>query len=53
MKDRVQDELKQKYPEPEIEKEQDDSDEECSFTTNLAWYLVALLGIVALDYFFF
>ena len=53
MKDRVRDELKQKYPEPEIEKEQDDSDDECNFTTSLAWYLVILLGIVLLDYFFF
>ena len=50
MKDRVQDELKQKYPEPEIEKEQDD---EGNIVIGFAWCCVILLVIALVDYFLF
>ena len=53
MKDRIQDELKQKYPEPEIEKERDNSEEEGDFLIGLAWGALILFGIALMDYFFF
>ena len=52
MKDRVKDELKQKYPEPEIEKERDNSEEEGGFIIGLAWGALILLGIALVDYLF-
>ena len=51
MKNRAEDEARQKYPEPEIEKEQDDS-EEGGFLIGLAWGALILIGIALLDHFF-
>ena len=53
MKDRVQDELKQKYPEPEMEKEQNNSEEEGGFLIGLAWGALILLVIALVDHFLF
>lgn len=53
MKDRVKDELKQKYPEPEIEKEKDNSEENGDFLIGLAWGALILLVIAFMDHFLF